>query len=1112
MAVDTAPKRHAALTFAQHPIAYPDGSGVDIDERAQTSMAYYAGGELAVETRLLLGVRHPRHDQRVAPTLDRCVSMETTALTDEALFEVTTSGSDSLDETAGLRFEFEIGSALDDTSWRVLDITDVLSSRTTMRVDITGSPTRDVTVTVDDGTTTEAHSFDGTEIARRFGRNQRARFAVEFLGGATVNLYSADLVAGSLESAAFELVASATTALAALDTPTSGRKVLIDSGAFDRIRFWEMRVIAIDSSANETVAATIDADSVDVSSSYTANGVTWTVDPAATVHEFGDFENIIDDVRSDGIGWKTGRSRDQLEQIAGNLTCTLNNRGRKYEIDYASSSIYPGNTLDAPVRLQATYGGRVYDLFGGYAESWHTSYMSGVQGESVTALHCYDALALLSGANTGGNIGTILTALDPVGYWPLDGSGTLTDDSTNSNDLTTATDVVKNWESVLWGNEQRHPLFNGTTSVLRDTSVAASTLQLTGDWSVVFALRTDTGGDYHICSAYGTGGAFYGVELDCAPGQAPIVRGIRNDATPTDAGNDITLTGLDYGYFSDDRPHLIVVTYDTSEDTIVVYVDGTVAATSTDAFPASVGTPVDSGTTEMRIGLEGTHGSGTTGFNGILGHVAVFDKVLSAAEALNITRANISGFVSQPPHHRCRDLLLAYGWPASQFLIEADTHDLGSAAGSAEVTLTGSNGIVENGSDNNITVEVPETAHSGDLFVVAVALPSNKYFRSPTPEDQGFTQLLFNDQGGSTDVDLHIYYRTLTEDDLDGFTFQRPTGGAHSVFTATFDGYDTATPFSNSATDDGGSSTSVQSPSITAADGDFLLSIHCNFNSGSTINTWTTPNGLVELANLNSQNKNNAQRPNMLAAGLSNVSAGATTAHTATASVAGVWVSAQVAVNAAGAAGGTVDTAALAAVTMTDKSFRQQLLDVTTAEIGEFFACADGVINCRGRNWRTDYAPTVSVTVGDAAGQVRFSEVNIDETRDQIVNQVTVTDADGNVYTVIDETSIDTRGLYSEDYDVQVTGVAAAKAWADSWLTRYKDPRKIYRVAIPAGRDFDTTFPLIGNCDMSERWRLIITPPGGGSDIDEQFHVESLSGMASRDNMIWFTVDGSETT
>jgi hypothetical protein len=962
---------------------------------------------------------------------------------------------------------------------------------------------------VDDGTTSETHNFDGLDIVRHYGKNCRTRLAISFEGSASLVVETATLTNGSLKPAAWTQIGTATTALTQIDSPATGRTWLLDSGT-NRLRIYEVRIVAADVEVTRIRGSLADPSS----GTYVTHGDSWTLDSAATKHTYGDFENVTDDVRyNQGIQWSHGRSADQFVHRPSTLSTVFSNEARKYEPRYSSSALFPGVGTNVPVLLRASHSGTRYDLFSGFTEGWRPVYSASDPNNSVSQMAASDALRMFQRAKTGGKMESVVGDLDPIGYWTLAGSGTLTDDSTNSNDIDTETDVIKNWEPVLWGDALKMPRFNGSTSVLRDTAVDAATLQQTGDMSISFALRTETGGDYHIVSAYGSGGAFYGLELDCAPGQAPIVRWIRNDGAPTAAGSDISLDALDHGYFTDGRPHIVCVTFDQSANTAVVYVDGLEIATNTNAVPNENGTPTDSGTTEIRIGLEGTHGSGTSGFNGSLGHVALFNKVLTASEALTITRANISSFPSQTPTARIATLLDAYGWP--QHLRSLDSASTTVTETTPLVTLVAEDSGVESistSSDGTFQVEVPEGGGTGNLFLVAIAWPANKDVQPTDPVDQGFTLLLEVDQANSTDVDLRIWYRVLADGD-ESWTFHRNTAGLNSWWTGCFDGDDSTTPFTASDTDDGASSGSVTAPDITAAAGDYHLTFHANLNSGSTINNWTVDATMIELANLNSTRKSSSQRANMAVAALADLAAGATGTKTATASVAGEWASASVLVNAGGAAvGGTTTSGALAARDMSNSSFLDEMKVVVECELGELLVCTGGIVRFRGQDWRADNQAAVAATFGEGASELPYRALSLEDNEDQLTNQVTVIDADANEYTVLDTDSIQDHGLAAEEFTIQCTGTAAGKTWADEWIARYSEIRRLVRsLTVDPLVDPANLFPVLLGCDLSERWEISHTPPGAAADIEETFFVESVSGFCNADDRWEFSIDGSPT-
>ena len=169
-----------AAILVSVPAAVLDASPqVGIAASTETALPVTALPAPETATPLLeLATRAPNVVAGALPTEAAYVEAET--LTGSALFEHTTSGSDDLDFTGSNRLEVDLTLPNDGTAFTPIEATDMDSGRTTLKVAVAGSPTRAVTYTVDDGTTTETNTFYSTAIGRAAGEGNRIALAVEF--------------------------------------------------------------------------------------------------------------------------------------------------------------------------------------------------------------------------------------------------------------------------------------------------------------------------------------------------------------------------------------------------------------------------------------------------------------------------------------------------------------------------------------------------------------------------------------------------------------------------------------------------------------------------------------------------------------------------------------------------------------------------------------------------------------------------------------------------------------------------------------------------------------------------------------------------------------------
>jgi hypothetical protein len=886
---------------------------------------------------------------------------------------------------------------------------------------------------------------------------------------------------------------------ASLTRTEYGRTFTVHSGGGTdgELRLIEMRIV---DSGTERAAITVSSvTSAAIGSTYTEDSLAWSIDGNAELDAEGDFDDLVPYGRATGWRVRRGRSSDQGIQQAGELAVYLDNRTRLFEPGYSGSAYWPKIRPLTPLRLRGEYSSTLYSVFTGFARRFLPRFSADSPRESVSVLDGVDAFRLFNIAKTGGSLGAVLTALGPVAMWPMTDTGSTFDDTIGTNHLT-ITGVTKAAESPFFGGLNRVGYWDGTADAT--DSAADSAVEITGDCSIAFVVNTTVGGDYHICSAYGTNGCYFGVELDCAESQQPIVRWIRNDGTPTSAGNDVTLD-MDYASLIDGKPHIFVVTYDQSEDTLLVYVDGDSVGSSTDAVPAGNGTPVVAGTPTIKVGEEGTHGSGTSNYVGLLGYLAVFDSVLTHGDAHQIGRCRIDGFRSQTPAARINQLLDAYPWPSG--LRDIDTASTVEPA-DPEAIYDGVESAWKD-KDANIDVVIPATAQVGGYAWAFITWPSN---RTMDTVPSGWTAVTNGSaQSGSTfeDVEVGLWRKQVEAGDPGSIhTFVRSnSAGGHTWTCVAMSEVDTTTPESATANNTGSAATNITAPTVTAADGDALITFHGTFSITTTLTSWSSgPSGMTKIAEQNPTNKDSVQRSNTGAWIQTNLAAGATGTKTAVRSGAEDFACVSIAVN-AGTPAGT--NGSLATKVMSDSTFLSELQAVVDAEGGELYIAADGKVTFRSRTWRATNSTTVTGTFGQSTGEQKYAELDFRYDELDIINEATITDADGNDATVHDEASILLYGKRDKSETVDLTGASAAQDRAQLYIDRYATPRlQVDRLAVYPERDPANLYPLMFGMGFGERYRVKHQPPSYASPqplIDRQFYPESVEIVRGRTDSEW---------
>lgn len=147
---------------------------------------------------------------------------------------------------------------------------------------------------------------------------------------------------------------------------------------------------------------------------------------------------------------------------------------------------------------------------------------------------------------------------------------------------------------------------------------------------------------------------------------------------------------------------------------------------------------------------------------------------------------------------------------------------------------------------------------------------------------------------------------------------------------------------------------------------------------------------------------------------------------------------------------------------------------------------------------------TTQMTFGDAGGsELAYEELSMDYSDDTLANKWDVTRTNGLTQTTSDATSISSYDTHPQSItDVPVTTDASAAAISTAMLAKYKDP--ILRGTSVAVNTVDiNATEQVFRRDLGDRVRMLRTPPGGGSRIDQTLFIDEVSVSGSNDGGPW---------
>lgn len=381
--------------------------------------------------------------------------------------------------------------------------------------------------------------------------------------------------------------------------------------------------------------------------------VAFAVDPF-TEPSGGQWDDITTRVRE---AWmQRGRNHELERAVAGELQLRLRNTDRRFDPLYTAGPYFPNVKPMRHVRVRAVHGGSTYDLFRGFIEDWGQEYGGrplDTNGDALAQVRATDAFKLF-GLRQLLRYSAEVLADGPVGYWRLrEATGPTALDESATVPPTNGTygaDVVEGGATGPLLGGSLAPDFPGTANSVVSTT-APAVLNLTGDMTIEFWVRLDT--------APGANGSNLVSSTDPYQTSATSTRRIRFQNSA--AGGTFTLTGasqLTLGVW-----YHAAVTRERATGRVRMFLNGV-----EDATPLDV-----QGAVNNNFGGLNIAGAflGYNALDGKLAHVALYDRTLSPERIRAHYLAKLDTFVAQATGSAMGAILDSIGWPSALRSIDA---------------------------------------------------------------------------------------------------------------------------------------------------------------------------------------------------------------------------------------------------------------------------------------------------------------------------------------------------------------------------------------------------------------------------------------------------------
>lgn len=175
------------------------------------------------------------------------------------------------------------------------------------------------------------------------------------------------------------------------------------------------------------------------------------------------------------------------------------------------------------------------------------------------------------------------------------------------------------------------------------------------------------------------------------------------------------------------------------------------------------------------------------------------------------------------------------------------------------------------------------------------------------------------------------------------------------------------------------------------------------------------------------------------------------------------------------------------------------------SERGYVFMSGDGKVTYHDRHKRLNGSYIVSqATFGDQGSELPYTDAVFEYDKDKIKNHITVARDGGSTFLSQDTTSITSYFRRSYSLNPKIATDVEAKDLADFILGEYKDPRLDVKELTLEGRMSGTAlWPQLLGRELGDRITIKRTPPGGGSRISTDNHIESINHDYKKEGSSW---------
>jgi hypothetical protein len=182
----------------------------------------------------------------------------------------------------------------------------------------------------------------------------------------------------------------------------------------------------------------------------------------------------------------------------------------------------------------------------------------------------------------------------------------------------------------------------------------------------------------------------------------------------------------------------------------------------------------------------------------------------------------------------------------------------------------------------------------------------------------------------------------------------------------------------------------------------------------------------------------------------------------------------------------------------TDVATSAKLVERT--EGGRLFVSADGKLTFKNR--RTAIPSTATATFDDTGSNIPYSNIGIQVGSELLYNRATVTRNGGTVQSADNATSQDAYGIRTLDYTgLLFTADSDSQDFADFLVSRYGTPRaRIELLEVNLARLNASQANTVVGLELGDVVRVIYSPPGGGSAIDQSGVVDKIEHTVGIDS------------